>query len=266
MSLALSVLFYVCLCYVALLAAVYLLQEKLFFRPERLPQDFVFDFGLNFDELFFETEKGASINALYFHVPNSKGLVFYCKGNSKSIKGWSKFARDFIDKGYDVLMFDYRGFGKSRGKRSEAAMYHDTQYLYDWAKTQYPEKKIIVYGRSLGSGFAAKIAADNDPRMLILDAPYYSFLHLIRSYVPFLPIKWVLRYRIYTHRFIRRVNCQVYVFHGSRDWTIPVWAGLRLARELGQQSSFISIRGAGHNNMRNFPKYHEQLYFIFKSL
>lgn len=251
-------------CYLGIVVILYFAQEFLFFHPEKLPQDFEFQFGLPFDELFFETEAGAKINALHFQIGQPKGVVLYVKGNSRSIKGWAKFAKDFTGIGYDVLLFDYRGFGKSIGKRTEESLYYDTQYIYNWLKNQYKEEDIIIYGRSMGSGFAAKIAADNNPRMLILDAPYYSFLHLMRTYLPFIPVKWILKYKIHTHRFMQEVACPVHVFHGSHDWTIPIWAGVRLARALGPQSNFISIRGAGHNNLRNFPKYHEHLYYIFK--
>lgn len=249
--------------YAGVILLIYLLQDRFFFHPEKLPQDFKFDFSLPFEELFFETEKGARINGLHFRVDNPKGVVFYLKGNSRSIKGWAKFARDFTGIGYDLVMFDYRGFGKSTGKRTEEGLYHDAQYVYNWLKSRFQEEDIIVYGRSMGSGFATRIAADNNPKMLILDAPYYSFIHLIQRYAPLIPIKKILRYHIRSHHFIRQVNCNVFVFHGTHDWTIPFSAGLRLIRIVGgNQGKLIPIRGAGHNNLRNFPKYHENLYYI----
>ena len=86
---------------------------------------------------------------------------------------------------YDVVLVDYRGFGKSTGKRGEKAMFNDMQVVYDSLVAQYHENHIIVYGRSLGSGFAAKLASDNSPRYLILDAPFYSFRKAVQDLFPF---------------------------------------------------------------------------------
>lgn len=250
--------------YLLLALVVYWVQEWFFFHPEKLPRDFLFQYGLPFEELFFETEKGVEINALHFKVSKPKGVILYFKGNTKSIKGWSKFARDFMGAGYDVVMFDYRGFGKSIGKRTEEGMYKDSQHVYDWLKTRYPETQIIIYGRSMGSGFAAKTAAENLPKMLILDAPYYSFSQLIRKYyLPFLPANFLVKYKIHTHRFIPHISCPIYIFHGTKDWIIPIRYGLQLIRLIGsQQGTFIRIQGAGHNNLRNFPAYYQNLYRI----
>jgi fermentation-respiration switch protein FrsA (DUF1100 family) len=251
--------------YLLLAVLVYLVQELFFFHPEKLPLDFVFDYPLPFEELFLTPEKGVSLNALHFKVPQSKGVVLYFKGNSKSIKGWGKFARDFAGLGYDIFMFDYRGFGKSKGKRTEEGLYHDAQFVYDWLKQYYKEEEIVIYGRSMGSGFAAKVAGDNHPRILILDSPYYSFLQLAHRYMPILPLRYLLKYKIHTYEYIQNVDCKVFVFHGTKDFTIPFSAGLKLVKIMGAQGTLIKIRNGGHNNLRNHPLYHQSLYQILVS-
>ena len=109
----------VLLVYVGLCLLFYFLQDFFFFRPEKLPKNFQYKYPFPFEEVHFEMEDGGTVNGIYFEVPNSLGVVYYLKGNSKSVKGWGKFARDFLGKGYDFFMVDYRGFGKSKGKRSE---------------------------------------------------------------------------------------------------------------------------------------------------
>ena len=113
----------------------------------------------------------------------------------------------FLPVNYDVVLVDYRGFGKSTGKRNETKMLNDMQFVYDELKKSYPEDHLIVYGRSMGSGFATKIAADNHPRFLILDAPYYSFSKVIERFLPFLPVNLVLRYKLRTDKWIKNVKC-----------------------------------------------------------
>jgi len=256
------ILLNIALIYVGVCLFFYFFQHFFFFRPEILPKQFEYQYPFPFDEVNFDMEDGGTINAIHFKVPNSKGVVFYLKGNSRSLKGWGKFAKDFVGKGYDFFMIDYRGFGKSSGKRNEPTLYNDAQTVYKWLKTQYPEEHIVLYGRSLGSGIAARLASWNCPRMLILDSPYYSFLHQIKLYAFLLPLKWLLRYKLRTDQFLRGVHCPVFILHGDRDRLIPYKQGRMLHELIPHRSRLLTIEGGGHNNLPDFPQYHELLYNI----
>jgi alpha-beta hydrolase superfamily lysophospholipase len=251
--------------YVALCLIFYFGQDFFFFRPERLPKWFRYQYPFPFTEVNFDMEDGGIVNALHFKVPNSKGVVFYIKGNSRSIKGWGKFAKDFVGKGYDFFILDYRGFGKSRGKRTEEILFSDLQQVYQWLSEQYPEDDIILYGRSLGSGLAARIASWNRPKMLILDCPYFSFLHHIKRYGFWMPVDWLLRYHIRTDRFIKKVRCPVHILHGANDRLIPFKQSLQLKQLAPDNIQLYPIQGAGHNNLPDFPEYHDLLYDILHS-
>ncbi|MEI2747853.1 MAG: alpha/beta fold hydrolase [Ferruginibacter sp.] len=250
------VLIYILGGYLLLLAIVYLVQERFIFKPEKLKQDFVYKYDAPFKELFFDIEPGVRINGLHFTVDKPLGLILYFHGNSRSIKGWAKYARDFYRYQYDVVLVDYRGFGKSTGKRSESMMLKDMQFVYDTLAVQYTEHHIIVYGRSLGSGFAAKIASDNKPRYLILDAPYFSFRKVVKRFLPILPTKFLLRYHLRTDKWIRHVNCHTYVLHGTKDWLIPISNSEKLQALNPKKITLIRIVGGGHNNLPSFPEYH----------
>ena len=260
----LKIVLIIALVYLALVLITFFFQHYFFFRPEILPSYFTFRYPFDFEERTFEMEDGGSINSIHFRVPNSRGLIYYFKGNSRSIKGWAKFAKDFISNGYDFFMMDYRGFGKSRGKRTEAKLYNDSQQIYRWLKEEYPEDKIVIYGRSLGSGIAARIASWNAPRMLILDSPYYSFYHNARRWAFLLPLKWILRYQIRTDQFIRQVNAPVYILHGNRDRLIPVHDSRKLTAIDPDNITLIEIEGGGHNNLPSFPEYHEHIYDLLE--
>lgn len=250
--------------YLFLCLMVYLTQELFIFHPERLPDDFQYQYEYPFEEINLQPEPNATINGLHFRLPRSKGVVFYFKGNSRSVKGWGKFARDFLGKGYDFFMIDYRGFGKSRGKRTEAAIYKDCEFAYNHLKKLYNEDQIVVYGRSIGSGFATHTASINKPIKLILDSPYYSFIDQARRFVPFLPVKWLLRYHIRTDLFMEKVGCPVYVLHGTKDRLIPFRAGKKLAK-LAKDGMIIPIEDAHHNNLPRFAAYHDHLYAILNN-
>ncbi len=248
--------------YVGLNLLFYFLQDFFFFRPEILPSSFKYNYSFPFEEVNFDMEDGGTVNGLHFEVPNAKGVVFYFKGNSRSIKGWGKFARDFIGKGYDFFVIDYRGFGKSRGRRTESILYNDAQHVYKWLAKRYSEQRIVAYGRSLGSGIAARIASWNNPRMLILDSPYFSFLHQVSRFGWFMPVKWLLRYQIRTDQFIKKVHCPIFFLHGRKDRLIPFRQSEMLIALAPQHSQLFAVDEAGHNNLTDFPDYHDYLYDI----
>ena len=257
-----SIFVIVILVYLGVLVIFYFFQHYFFFRPEILPSAFQYNYPFPFEELHFDMEDGGKINGIYFKVPNSLGVIFYLKGNSKSIKGWGKFAKDFVGKGYDFVMIDYRGFGKSRGRRSEAKLYNDSQYVYQWLKERYPEDKIILYGRSYGSGIAARIASWNLPAMLILDSPYTSFLALVKRWGWWMPVRWLLRYHLRTDQFMKSIRCPVYIIHGTLDKLIPYKMSVDLEKNNANKVKLISIPKARHNDLPAFAEYHEALYEI----
>jgi pimeloyl-ACP methyl ester carboxylesterase len=250
--------------YILLAVIVYFIQDKFIFKPEKLPQDFEYKYDAPFKELFFDIAPGIRINGLHFYCNEPKGLILYFHGNSRSIKGWAKYARDFYRYQYDVVLVDYRGFGKSTGKRSEKEMFSDMQFVYERMKERCSEHDLLVYGRSLGSGFATRLAADNKPRYLILDAPYYSFIKVVERFLPILPHKWLLRYHFRTDKWIRKVNCHTYILHGTKDWLIPIRHSEKLQHFNPHKITLIRIHGGGHNNLTSFPEYHNFIRDILK--
>jgi pimeloyl-ACP methyl ester carboxylesterase len=205
---------------------------------------------------------GGRINGIHFKVPASLGVVYYLKGNSRSIKGWGKFARDFLSNGYDIMMFDYRGFGKSKGKRTQTKLFDDAQFMYTWLAKQYPEEKIIIYGRSLGSGIAARIASWNNSRMLILDSPYFSFYYNIRRFLFFVPLTILLRYDIRTDQYLKSTKCPVHIIHGTKDHLFPISQSRKLKALYPNKVSLVEIENGHHNDLPGFPEFFETIYDI----
>jgi pimeloyl-ACP methyl ester carboxylesterase len=247
--------------YIAISTALYYLQDYMLFKPEKLPIDFQFDYeNQETKEYNLETRDGATINGLrFFPKGESKGVVLYLKGNSKSIKGWGKFAVDFTRHGYNVLMVDYRGFGKSTGRRSQKAIKRDLQLVYNKLKEQTTEDRIILYGRSLGSGFAAKLASMNHPKMLVLDAPYYSLTKVTARYAPFMPLSLLLKYPLPTYKWLKYVQCPIHIIHGTHDKLIPFKTSIKLSKVNPKLTKLHTVIGGGHKNLNNFESYHSML-------
>ena len=222
----------VMIAYCVISIALYYLQDYMLFKPEKLSENFQFHYdNQNTKEYFLETRDGATINGLLFKSKDQpKGMVLYLKGNSKSIKGWGKFAVDFTRHGYSVFMVDYRGFGKSTGRRSQKAIKRDLQVIYNKIKEKMSEEHIILYGRSLGSGFATKLASMNNPKMLILDAPYYSLTKVTGRYMPFMPLSLLMKYPLPTYKWLKYVQCPIHIIHGTQDKLIPFKSSIKLSK------------------------------------
>lgn len=244
--------------YVLICVLFYFGQHYFFFRPELLPSAFEYEYEFPVHERSFEMDDGGVVNAIHFEVPNSKGVVYYLKGNSRSIKGWGKFAKDFLGKGYDFFLMDYRGFGKSRGRRTEQTLYDDALHVYEQLKNKYGEKNLVVFGRSFGTGMAAYVASVGQPRMLILDSPYYTFRYQISRFLGWIPLRFLLRYQIPTVRFLKKCRCPAYILHGDRDFIISYKQGVMLAEETHAQ--LITVEGGRHNNLPEQAAYQEELY------
>ena len=257
-------IYYIAGSIVLLLVLVYFLQEKFIFKPEKLKQDFEFKYDIPFEEYFFDIEPGVRINGLHFSREKPGGLILYFHGNTRSIKGWAKYARDFYRYNYDVVLVDYRGFGKSTGKRSEKEMLNDMQFVYDELRKKYAEDHLIVYGRSMGSGFATKLASDNNPRYLILDAPYFSFRKVVERFLPILPVRIVLRFQLRTDLWIEKVKCHTYILHGTKDLLIPLKHSEELQKKNSRKITLIRIPGGHHNDLPSFPEYHNFIRDILK--
>lgn len=244
--------------YVMIGTSLYFLQEKLLFMPTELAQDFQYQFNHPFEELFLKTDEQAIINALHFKAENPKGVILYFHGNAGDLSRWGTITEYFVDKGYDVLVMDYRTYGKSTGKLSEEALYNDAQYCYDYLKTRYDESEITIYGRSLGTGIATYVASKHHPKQLILETPYYSLVHVAKKRYPIFPVKQLMIYEIPTYKFIKEVTCPITMFHGTNDKVIPISSAEDLYHSASDKNiRFEVLEGGTHNNLNTFEAYHQ---------
>jgi fermentation-respiration switch protein FrsA (DUF1100 family) len=234
--------------------ALYLLQDQFIFLPESLARDYSYEFDHDFEEHYLQMEDGAEINALYFKTPDSKGLIVYFHGNAGNLARWGEIVSPFVEMGFEVLISDYRGYGKSTGKRSEKTMLKDADEIYAFAKTLETEDRIILFGRSLGSAFAAYLAGKNQPQKLILETPFYSLAEVAKDLIPIYPTRHLLSYRFGNHKYLKESDLPIYIFHGDQDEIVPYTSGQRLYESIAG-SQLITIKGGHHNDLALFEDY-----------
>ena len=245
--------------YILALGLLFSCQEKLIFFPQKLNKGFAFDFKQHFEEKNILTAEGIKLNCLLFKADSSKGVIFYLHGNAGSLSTWGRVAKSYMALNYDVLVIDYPGYGKSEGKiHNEEKLYNNLQNVYDTLKQLYPENKIIVLGYSIGTGPAAKLAATNAPRLLILQAPYYSLSDLVRHTYPIVP-GFLLKYKFKTNEYLPQCKMPVVVFHGDKDEVIYYESALKLKQHFKKQDTLITLIGMEHNGMTGNKDYLEAI-------
>ncbi|WP_288955597.1 alpha/beta fold hydrolase [uncultured Polaribacter sp.] len=238
----------------------YFFQEKfIFINWKKLDRNYQYKFSNQFEEVFVKRDGDNEINALHFKLPNPKGVVLFCHGNKGNLTRWGNRVSYFLKYNYEVLVFDYRNYGKSTGDFDEEAMYNDALSVYDHLKKSYNEDKIVVYGFSLGGTFATKIAAKNKPKELILEAPFYNLKKALQCYSKLAPT-FLLRYKFRSDLDISYVTIPITIFHGNEDKTTSFQQSEKLLkRNKNKKNQFIAIDGGTHHNVRTFKKYKQKL-------
>lgn len=266
MYLLLLVLLAIVAGYAGLVLFYYIFQERFIFIRYPVLRTHKFTFEGEHEERFISGSDGASLHALYFRAKDPVGVILYFHGNSGTLRRWGKHAARFVQMGFDVLMPDYRGYGKSKGRLSEEALHADALLWYDHVLQQWPENDVVIYGRSLGSGMASPLAAAHRPRMLVLETPFANLMDVARFYLPILPYRWLLRYRFENDKAMRHINVPVYIFHGKRDNIVPYTSALKLYSSIPSRvhREMFTFAKAHHNDLVRFPRFKRTLGRILK--
>lgn len=224
---------------------LYFNQEKLIFFNEPLPADHVFRDGR---ELFIPVDERINLNCLALEVDNPKGTVIYLHGNKGNNRRCLRQAYNVMPQGYNLIMPDYRGFGKSGGvPQSEEQMLSDMQKVYDYVRDKIDGNNIIIVGYSLGSGMASFLAENNKAEHLFLLAPYTSMSDVKDArYVP-VP-DFLMKYDFDTDERIANIDCPVTIFHSPNDEVIPYKCSVDIKKR-HNKVEFLTIPNVGHRGL-----------------
>ena len=243
--------------YLAVLALLWWGQERLLFQPTKLPADHRFELPADVQETWVEVP-GARLNALHLRLPHPDGVVFFLHGNGGSLASWFVNSGFYRRANFDLFMIEYRGYGKSSGHiESQAQLESDVRAAWNSIAPSYTGLRRVVYGRSLGTGLAADLAAVVQPDLTVLVSPYFSMTDLAREHYPWVPPA-VLRYPLRTDLALPRIQGRVLLAHGGRDGLIAPAHSERLLA-LSPQARLLRVPEAGHGDIHDFPAYLEGL-------
>ncbi len=223
--------------------ALYFGQEKILFLPTQLPANYQHWKG---QEVWIQTPDDIRLNASLVKQANPKGAILYLHGNRGSLKRCLAQTRQFDDMGYDILVLDYRSYGKSEGRLiNEDQMYADAQLAYDYLSKRYED--IIIVGYSMGSGMASYLAANNKTKALLMVAPYVSLVDMKNRYLPIIP-NFLLKYHFRTDLHLAKVSCPTILVHGVEDEVIPIDSSTKL-NSMFPKTELISLPGVSHRRV-----------------
>ena len=250
--------------YLAIGAYYFARQESYLFYPERLAHDQRLAVDAPHEEVALEVEGGVRLDALLFTAPRAEGATrapgaaYYLHGNGGSLQNWGVAAGPFTRLGLDVLMIDYRGYGRSGGEiGSERELHADVERGFRWLAERYGEENVVVVGYSLGTALAARVGCGRRVRQVVLHAPFWSIVDAGRRAMPILRLypDFLFRYPLRTHGDLARCSAPVAIFHGERDELIPIEASERLSKLFKPGDRLIRLPEGGHNNLRKQPGY-----------
>lgn len=234
--------------YTGMLLLVYFFQDRLLYFPFTDIAASPAALGLGFEEVRLETDDGQTLAAWWIPARKERAVLLFCHGNAGNISHRLDSLAIFNRLGLSVLLFDYRGYGRSTGRPSEAGTYFDGEaawrYLVEGQKKK-PEK-IILFGESLGGAVAAEIAARHRAGGLILQSNFTSIPELAARLYPFLPAKWLSKFRYATIDKIGAITAPKLIIHSPDDEIIPFSMGRALYEKAADPKQFLQIRG-GHN-------------------
>lgn len=245
--------------YLVYVSYVYFNQEEMIFAASKLSKDYKFEFKQDFEELNIPTFDGKTLNGLLFKTPNPKGLVFFLHGNAGALDTWGNVAETYTNLGYDCFILDYRGYGKSEGEiQSQTQFFNDIFFAYNYLAKDYDKSKMVIIGYSIGTGPAAYLASEVNPKMLILQAPYYNFLEFSSGRAPFVP-DFLKKFSFETDKYIVKVKSPVYLFHGDQDNLIGYKNSERLFKLLKPGGLLFKLKDQGHIGINDNEQYQQIL-------
>lgn len=220
-------------------------QSALVFRPDKAWTQTPAVAGLPYKDVRFRASDGIGLTGWYVPAPQPRGTVLFFHGNSRNMSSEVDVLKMFRALGFDSLVFDYRGYGKSEGKPDEEGTYRDAEaawnYLVKERKT--PPDHIIIWGRSLGAAIAADLAAHHRSAAFVSEAAFTTLADLASHLHPYFPVKQLLKIHYGVINKLPFIHCPILIVHSREDELVPEEEGRRLYAAANPPKSFLEIAG-----------------------
>ena len=238
--------------YVLVVAVLYFAQRSMLYYPTalRIPPA---EAGMpEAQEVELDTSDGEKLVA--WHVPprGDRPVVIYFHGNGEIVQWRIGHHRALIRDGAGLIAVNFRGYGGSTGTPTEDGLHRDAAAAYAFAAARYPAQRIALYGVSLGTGVAVKLASEQPVAKLVLESPYTSTADVAAEKFPFVPVRWLMKDQLHSDQRIGKVHAPLLIMHGARDDVVDIKFGERLFALANEPKRFVRFDQGGHNDLDNF--------------
>lgn len=246
---AVSILVGLILIYGILCLLAFAFQRRLVYFPDRELDVTPANAGLPYEDVTVATSDGLNLHGWFLRAEKGAGVVFVCHGNAGTIANRLDLATAFLNMGFSVLLFDYRGYGRSDGQPSEEGTYRDAEAAYDYLRRDrgFAPREIIVYGESLGAAVSVELARRREVAALVLESAFLSIPDIGAKAYPLLPVKWLARIRYDNRAKIASIRAPVLLIHSPQDEIVPIEHGRTLFELVSAEKQLLETRG-GHND------------------
>lgn len=235
--------------YLAIVGYLYIAQDSMIFpSPDAQSNDWR---NTPFGETFIQTQDGEALFALHHPATEGEGTIILFHGNASTASSYLTKASEWVEKGFGALLVSYRGYPGSTGKASEQGLHLDAEAAYQFIKDQ-GNGPIALYGHSLGTGVATKLAAQSEIFALVLEAPYDALENIAANRYPWIPVKSLIAHKFQSDRYIGDVSAPILIMHGDQDDVIPISHGRQLHQAAPSGAKFVELKGARHSNLGQY--------------
>ncbi len=207
--------------------------------------------GLPLQEVWFQAEDGTKLFGWYVENRTTPVVLLWCHGNAGNIIHRLENLVELYRWGFSVLLFDYRGYGRSQGRPTEEGMYQDALAAYDYlsSERQVAPERLLLFGRSLGGAVASHVASKKPAAGLILESVFPSVATVARAHYFGLPVDWLLGAEFNLADRLAALSMSVLVIHGDRDNIVPIELGRQVFEAAREPKAFYLVPGADHNDL-----------------
>lgn len=246
MQSALWVVLSIVIGYGLLVLLMYVMQSQMVYHPQKSISHTPGDVGLTYEDVTFTTEDNVRLHGWYIPADHARATVLYFHGNAGNISGRLQTIELLHGLGLNVLIFDYRGYGKSEGRTTEEGTYNDAQAAWNYliSEKNLDDGQIVIMGRSLGGAVASWLAARTDPVATILESTFTSAADLGAEIYPWLPVHRIMKFDYNTLKNLKQIQSPVFMAHSRDDGVVPYHHGKTLFEAAGDPKTFVELRGS----------------------
>jgi fermentation-respiration switch protein FrsA (DUF1100 family) len=238
--------------YVLFVAILYVAQRAMLYHPVATHLQPAAAGLPEAQEVVLDTSDGEKV--IVWHVPPRDGMpvVIYFHGNAEIVAWRAERHRALIANGTGLVALSYRGYAGSTGTPTEDGLHRDAEAAYAFAVGRYAPERIVLWGHSLGTGVAVRLASEKPVGKVILEAPYSSVVDVAASVFPFVPVRWLMKDQFRSDERIAAINAPLLILHGARDDVIGIQFAKRLFALAHEPKRFITYDQGGHIDLDDY--------------